>query len=470
MSAETFHEVPDTSQAPQLGKGLRQRHVTMISLGGIIGAGLFVGSSAAISSIGPAATVTYALAGLIVLLVMRMIGEMAVALPGRGTFTEYVRAGLGNLGGFASGWLYWYFWVIVVAVEAVAGAQLLQRWIPAPMWTIALGLTIALTLVNCFAVRSYGEFEFWFASIKVAAIIVFMAVGLAYVFGWTSDAGPTFGNLGSGGGFFAMGLAAVFAGVPTVIFAICGAEIATIAAAESDEPARSVAQMTRSVIVRVLTFYVGAVFVIVCVVPWRSIVSGESPFVAAMDQMSIPAAGDIMNIIVVIAVLSCMNSGIYVASRVLFGLSTRGDAPAMFSTVSPRKVPLRAILAGGVVAYIAVGASIVSPDGVFAFLVNASGAIMLLVYLLIGFAQLRLRRELDREGTQLSLRMWLFPWLTMGVIGAIGLVLVAMAFQPALAPQLYASLASVVVVLLAYALRRRFARRSPVGALPGSGE
>ncbi len=468
MSTETA--APASEQSPQLGKGLRQRHVTMISLGGIIGAGLFVGSSTAIANIGPAATVTYALAGLIVLFVMRMIGEMAVALPGRSSFTEYVRAGLGDLGGFTAGWLYWYFWVIVVAVEAVAGAELLQRWVPAPMWLIALALVITMTVVNCFAVRSYGEFEFWFASIKVAAIIVFIALGLGYAFGWTSDAGPTFGNLTSGGGFFAMGLAAVFAGVPTVIFAICGAEIATIAAAESDEPAKSVAQMTRSVIVRVLTFYVGAVLVIVTVVPWQKIVSGQSPFVAAMDEMSIPAAGDIMNIIVVIAVLSCMNSGVYVASRVLFGLSVRGDAPTMFSRLSKRRVPLRAILAGGVVGYVAVGAAIFSPDGLFAFLVNASGAIMLLVYLLIGFSQLRLRRRLEREGTSLSLKMWLFPGLTIVVIGAIVAVLVAMAFQSALAPQLYASLASVAVVLVAFVLRRRLGSRSQSSTRVGSGE
>ncbi|WP_223838418.1 amino acid permease [Saccharopolyspora pogona] len=455
MLENTAQHKAETQEKPRLGNALRQRHVTMISLGGIIGAGLFVGSSAAIANIGPAATVTYALAGLIVLLVMRMIGEMAVALPDVGTFTEYVRTSLGNLSGFTAGWLYWYFFVIVVAVEAVAGAELLQRWIPVPMWALALALVITMTAVNLIAVKSYGETEFWFASIKVGAIIVFMAVAASYALGWTSGTGPTTVNLVNDGGFMPNGLTAVLAGIPTVIFAICGAEIATIAAAESSEPARSVAKMTRSVIARVLTFYVGSVFLIVCVVPWREIVPGTSPFVAVLDRMHIPASGEMMNIIVVVAVLSCLNSAVYVSSRVLFSLSTHGDAPRSFSRLSHTRVPTRAVLAGGAVGYVAIGAAVFSPDGLFAFLVNASGAIMLLIYLLVGFAQLRLRRRMQREGRELSLKMWLFPWLTIAVILSIVVVLGMMAAQPGLSGQFFTSLASVAVVLAGYVVRKK---------------
>lgn len=451
-----------------LGTGLRQRHVTMISLGGIIGAGLFVGSSAAISTIGPAAPLSYALAGLIVLLVMRMIGELAVNNPHVGAFTEYVRIGLGHLGGFLAGWLYAYFWLIVVAIEAVAGAGILQRWIPAPMWLIALALTVVLVGVNCIGVKSYGEAEYWFASIKVAAIIVFLAVGGSYAFGWGRGDISIVDNLVGDGGYLPFGWVAIFAGIPTVIFAICGAEIATIAAAESSEPARSVAAMTRSVIVRVMLFYVLSLAVIVCIVPWRTVVPGESPFVAAMDAMNIPGAGDILTVIVAVAVLSCMNSGIFVCSRVLYRLAGNHDAPYSLSVTTAQGVPRRAVLASAFVAYVAVAVSVISPTGVFVFLVNASGAVMLFVYLLVAGAQLRLRLKYSKaEQDAMPLKMWLFPWLTIATIVAIVAILVAMGTDAALAPQLWSTVVFTVVLIGAFAVNRWVRRRvEPDTAVP----
>src|SRR5262245_58374278 len=216
---------------PELSRSLRSRHVQMISIGGIIGAGLFVGSSAAIAVIGPAVLVSYLLAGLLVLMVMRMLSEMAAATPGLGSFTEYVRLGLGEWGGFLSGWLYWYFWVVVVAIEAIAGAQLIHGWLGLPVWQIVLALMVILTIVNLMSSRSYGEFEFWFSSIKVGAILAFILIAAAYAFGLTSGTGVTFSNLHANGGFAPFGWMAVLAGVTTILFSLCGAEIATIAAA-----------------------------------------------------------------------------------------------------------------------------------------------------------------------------------------------------------------------------------------------
>jgi AAT family amino acid transporter/GABA permease len=445
-------ESPAPNAAPKLGAALRQRHVTMIALGGIIGAGLFVGSSATLASVGPAACVSYLVAGIVVLMVMRMLGEMALAVPGVGAFTEYARIGLGNWAGFTSGWLYWYFWVIVVAVEAVAGAAILQRWIPAPVWMIGLVLLSVMTLINLLSVKSYGEFEFWFASIKVAAIIVFIAIGAAYVFGF-GHTGSAIANLTSNRGFMPFGAMSIFAAVPTVIFAVGGAEIATIAAAESDDPTKSVAAMTRSVILRIITFYVGSMFLIACIVPWGSIVTGHSPFVAALETMRIPGAADIMNAIVLVAVLSALNSGLYVSSRILFRLAERGDAPKSLLKLTPHKVPRLAVLLSSVVGYVAIIAAIVSPQGVFLFLVNASGAVMLFVYLATALAQIRIRRRIEAtEPERLTLKMWLFPWLSYVVVAAIVGVLAAMGADPALRPQLMASLASLAVASAAYLL------------------
>ncbi|MDH5821155.1 amino acid permease [Acinetobacter pseudolwoffii] len=442
----------DISQAQEskLGKGLKQRHVTMISLGGIIGAGLFVGSSGVIATIGPAAVFSYLLAGLVVLFVMRMLGEMAIAIPGIGSFTEYIRAGLGNGAGFTSGWLYWYFWVIVVAVEVVIGAEMLQVYIDAPKWIIGIVLLLVLTLVNIMSVKSYGEFEFWFASLKVAAIIVFVAIALSYATGITAPSGSTFKNLYENS-FMPHGWLSVIAGIPMVIFAICGAEIATIAAAESDEPAKSVASMTRSVIVRVLLFYVSSILMVTAVVPWETIVKGQSPFILAMNIMDIPYASQIMHAVVLVAVLSCLNSGIYVASRVIYSLSNRNEAPKSLQKVSKSGVPVKAVLISSLIGYIAVLASIFSSEVVFMFLINASGAIMLLIYLLICASQLKLRRHFERTAPErLALKMWLFPGLTYAVILSITTMLVAMAFTESFRSQIYSSLILVAVIYTIY--------------------
>jgi GABA permease len=453
--ADQHSSTPPSAGSAHLGTALRKRHVTMISLGGIIGAGLFVGSSATINAMGPAACLSYLIAGIVVLFVMRMLGEMAIANPGVGSFTEFTRIGLGNWAGFTNGWLYWYFWVIVVAVEAVAGAGILQRWIPAPVWMIGLVLLSVMTAINLLSVKSYGEFEYWFASIKVAAIIVFIVVGASYLFGFSSWH-QTAQHLTGDRGFLPFGMMSIFAGVPTVIFAVGGAEIATIAAAESDDPGKNVAAMTRSVILRVITFYVGSMFVIACIVPWAAIKVGYSPFVSALETMHIPGAADMMNAIVLVAVLSALNSGLYVSSRIMFRLAERGDAPRAVLKLSHNKVPRLAVLLSSVVGYVAIIAAIVSPQGVFLYLVNASGAIMLFVYLAIALSQIRIRRRIEASAPErLTLKMWLFPWLSYAVAAAIAGVLIAMGFDHSLASQLLASLGSVAVVSIAYWLTRK---------------
>src|ERR1700690_282337 len=252
MTQPSIAEPPEGSH--QLSRSLKGRHLAMISIGGIIGAGLFVGSSTSIIAAGPAVFISYAITGLLILLVMRMLGEMATALPNVRSITEFARCGLGDGAGFVVGWLYWYFWVIVVPVEAIAGAKILQHWMPFSQLQIGIGLMAVMTGVNLMSARSYAEFEFWFASIKVAAIISFIVIAASDAFGWTPPAGATFGNLVSHGGFTPKGWIAVIAAVPTVFFAMTGAEITTIAAAESAHPGQAVARMSSSVILRILIF------------------------------------------------------------------------------------------------------------------------------------------------------------------------------------------------------------------------
>ena len=434
----------------ELSRSLKPRHLTMISIGGIIGAGLFVSSSTSIIAGGPASFVSYAICGFLILLVMRMLAEMATALPKVRSFTEFARAGLGEGAGFVVGWLYWYFWVLVVPVEAIAGAKILEHWIPLPPLPIGVGLMTVMTCVNLMSARSYAEFEFWFASIKVAAIVVFIAIATSYAFGWTAPHGATFDNLKDHGGFTPHGWIAVLAAVPTVFFAMTGAEITTIAAAESAQPGRAVARMGSAVIGRILVFYVISLFLIVSVTPWNTVRSGESPFTLALNTMHVPWAGEIMTVIILTAVLSCMNSAFYVSSRVLFILAAHGDAPKGLVKLNARKVPVGSVLMGSLAGFLGILAA-TKAKGVFDFLVSSSGALAVYIYMAIAAAQITLRKRRERDGEPLPpVMMWLFPWLSYVAIAGMGAVLIAMAFTPGLQQDFKFSCITLVVVLIAY--------------------
>ena len=450
--------MPETN-GPELRRVLASRHVSMISIGGIIGAGLFVFSSAAIEAAGPAIVISYFLAGVLLLLIMRMLGEMALALPRLRSLSDLAGAGLGHWAGFVIGWLYWYFWIIVVPVEAIAGARLLHLWIPVQEWLLGVGLMVIMTGVNLLSARSYGEFEFWFALIKVTAIVAFIIVAAAWAFGLTSHGVPTWSNLVSHGGFAPRGRLAVLAGVTTVFFAMTGAEITVVAAAESQEPARAVARMSTTVALRILTFYVLSILLITAVVPWQQVVPGESPFTLAMQVMHFTWAKTAMTIIILTAVLSCLNSAYYVTSRMLFALAARGDAPAALVKLNARGVPVRSVLMGSAAGLAGIAAATISPEVVFKFLVSASGALVVFIYLLIAIAQIRLRRARNpAEQQALAVQMWWFPTASYVAIAGMLVVLVAMARTPAMLNEFYVSTASFVVALLAAWLHGRWRR------------
>ena len=445
----------------ELSRSLQRRHLTMISIGGIIGAGLFVSSSTAVIAAGPACFISYAIAGLLILLVMRGLAEMATALPKVRTFTEFSRAGLGNGAGFIVGWLYWYFWVLVVPVEAIAGAKILQQWLPSfsPL-EIGVGLMSIMTLVNLLSAKSFAEFEFWFASIKVAAIVVFIVIALSFAFGWTAPNGATFGNLVDFGGIAPKGWIAVIATVPTVFFAMTGAEITMIAAAESAQPGPAVAKMGSSVIFRILLFYVGSVFLIMCVVPWNMVRSGESPFTLALNTMHVPYAGKIMSAIILTAVLSCLNSAFYVSSRVLFVLADRGDAPQALVRLNTRRVPVFSVLMGSLAGFLGIIAATKGRQQVFDFLVSSSGALGVVIYMISVVAQMRLRYRRQAAGEPPApVAMWLFPFLSIVALAGMILVLLAMAVTPEMQGDFKASCLTVAITAGAYLILK--ALRTP---------
>ena len=441
-----------TDGASSLRRGLSQRQLNMIALGGVIGAGLFVGSGVIIGETGPGAFITYAMCGVLVVLVMRMLGEMATANPSTGSFADYARQALGGWAGFSVGWLYWYFWVVVVGFEAIAGGAVLSYWINAPLWLLSLILMVAMTATNLFSVAAFGEFEFWFAGIKVAAIVIFLALSSLFVLGAWPRHGMDFSNLTAHGGFFPHGVGAVFGAVSVVISAMVGAEVATIAAAETANPERAVARATKSVVVRIVTFYLASVFLLAVIVPWNAQKPGTSPYVAALREMGIPAAGHLMNAVVLTAVLSCLNSGLYTASRMLFVLAARHEAPVELVKVGRRGVPYVAILCSSVVGFLCVVMAWVAPGAVFVFLLKSSGALVLSIYLLIAISQIVLRRRTPLM--RLRVKMWFFPGLSVLTLVAIVGVLVLMAFDPRARLELWLGLLSWAVVLALYFVPR----------------
>ncbi len=438
-------------QAPPttLQHTLKKRHVSMIAIGGVIGAGLFVGSGAVIQEAGPGAIVSYSLAGIVVILVMRMLGEMSAAMPDTGSFSTYADRAIGRWAGFSIGWLYAWFWIIVLGIEATAGALIMNRWVPdVPQWAWALILMTLLTVTNLISVKFYGEFEFWFAAIKVVAIFAFLALGILAIFGLLPGVeAPGVSNLFGHGGFFPNGTAAVLSAILVVVFSFFGSEIATIAAGESADPAAAVKSAVRSVVWRILIFYIGSITVVVTLLPWNSASIALSPYVAVVELFGIPGASTIMDVIVLIAVLSCLNSGLYTASRMLFSLSKRGDAPRGLGAIAGTGVPLRAVLVSTIVGFITVALNYLYPDTVFLFLVNSSGAIALFVWLVIAFSQLKMRRKLAAQGHVFTLKMWLFPYATYITIAAIIALCIGMVILPQTRDQIFLSLGLAAVLI-----------------------
>ncbi|MFV3333546.1 amino acid permease [Pseudomonas sp. NY15437] len=425
MIVSSTHEAGNTPHHNELRGGLKSRHLTMMSIAGVIGAALFVGSGKTIALAGPAAVLAYLGGGILVVLVMRMLGEMAVAQPDTGSFSTYADRAIGRWAGFTIGWLYWYFWALLMGWEAFVAGNILNSWFPMiPGWGFALIVTLSLIVVNFMNVRSYGEFEFWFALIKVVAIVIFIIIGglaIAHLWPWGSTGG--WSNLTANGGFMPNGGKSVVVALLGVMFAFLGAEIVTVAAAESANPDKAIIRTTKSVVWRICLFYIGSIFIVVALVPWNHPHLGDptwGSYRVTLDALGIPYTGLIVNFVVLTSVCSCFNSALYTASRMLYSLARRGDAHRIMQTTGRRTgTPYVGVLISSLFALVAIFLTAMQWMDVYDVLMQATGTIALLVYLAIAFSQLRMRRKLEAEGREIKLKVWLFPWLTYGVIAFI---------------------------------------------------
>ncbi len=457
-----------------LSQALKTRHLTMMSIAGVIGAALFVGSGGIIAKAGPAAILAYLAGGALVVFIMRMLGEMAATSPSTGSFSTYAERAIGRWAGFTIGWLYWWFWVLLMAWEAYVAGLILHAWFPAlsvNMFTLIM--TVLLCSINFMQVKKYGEIEFWFALIKVVAISAFIIVGVAAVMNiWQGGIATSgFSNLTAHGGFMPNGLGPVLIALLGVMFSFLGAEIVTIAASESKNPVEQTRRAIKSVVWRICLFYVGSIFLIVCLVPWNDPLLGQAGYGSyrrTLELLGIPGVQWVMNFVVLTSVSSCFVSGHYTASRMLYSLAQRGDAPRVFQHTRGNGTPIFAVCASCAIALGLAGLNFfesLRPKDILDVLMNTTGMIALLVYLVIAIAQLRLRRQMQQQGLEPQLKMWLFPGLTYVVIVFISACLIAMAFV-AEYQILVVSTGVAALVLMAIGLWLQFQQKRKNALLP----
>ncbi|HEK0906545.1 TPA: amino acid permease [Pseudomonas putida] len=444
-----------------LKQSLKQRHITMIALGGVIGAGLFVGSGSLIASAGPAAILSYVIGGIIVTLVMFMLGEMASRNPDAGSFSTYANTYLGNWAGFTVGWLYWLKSMMTITLEAVLLGAILNDFMPwLPIWIGAFIMLVTLIASNAYSVRSFAEVEYWLAALKVVTILIFMLLGASILLGWQENIpAPGLVNLTDHGGFMPNGLSPVMAGVIVAIFSLGGSEIAAVAAGESENPRRNVIRAIKSVIVRVMLFYVGSVSILVLCLPWTDKANLASPYVALFTLAGFKGAAVAMKLVLFVSFMSVMNSFMFSNSRMLFSLSQRGHAPALFARTNAKGVPINALALAFCICVTILTLHFISGGDLFLTLARSTGAFIIFVWIFIIFAHVGMRLKTRHEVVDpTSFKAWGFPLTNAIALLALVSVLATQAIDPATRFQFWLVLVTLLVIVAAYFMVRR--RRS----------
>lgn len=396
----------------RMRRGLKNRHMQMIALGGAIGTGLFYGSAPTIQLAGPAISLSYLIGGVIIFFIMRMLGEMAVDNPVSGSFSHYANTYWGEFPGFLSGWNYWVNYIIVSMAELTAVGIYVNFWWPdVPQWLSALICLVVITAVNLINVRMYGEFEFWTAVIKVAAIIGMIVFGTILIFTQMGAFPENLSNLWSHGGYLPNGVWGVALSLVIVMFSFGGIELIGITAGEADEPDQTIPKAINQVIWRILLFYIGTLVVLMTLYPWNQVGLKASPFVQIFSNIGIPAAANLLNVVVLTAALSVYNSAIYSNSRMLYGLAEQGNAPRIFTRLAKNGVPVVGILTSSACTLLAVWMNYIIPGKVFMFLISIAVAAVVVSWVIITVTHIRFRRAKGEAAAKLRFKSLGYPYV-----------------------------------------------------------
>ena len=413
-----------------LKRHLKVRHIRLMALGSTIGVGLFLGSASAIQIAGPSILLGYLLAGIVAFIVLRTLGEMAVHEPVAGSFAAYANTYVGPLAGYMVGWGYWTYWIVVGIAEVTAVGIYMGIWFPeTPQWIWALSSIVMMGLINLIAVKVFGEFEFWFALIKVVAIVAMITLGGSVIlFGFTNDWQPIgLSNLWKHGGFFPNGISGMLLSLQMVLFAYVGIEMIGLSAGEAENPRKTIPMAIDSLAWRILIFYMGAILVILAIFPWNEVGEQGSPFVVMFERIGLREAAGLINFVVITAALSSCNAGIFSGGRLLYALSVNGYAPAPFAKLSRYGVPHRAVMATVAVCMTGVVLNYFVPDKAFQYIMAAVTFVGLMVWIAILFTQMKFRRSLTKaQVAELSYRAPWWPYSSWFALAFIALVVVLM--------------------------------------------
>ena len=424
-----------TDESQGLKHDLKSRHIQMIALGGAIGTGLFYGSADAIGLAGPAILLAYLIAGTAIFFVVRALGEMSVDTPNSGAFSYYAYKNWSPRAGFVSGWNYWFNYIGVAMVELTVVGIFVNYWLPGvPRWASAAIFLVIITGINVLGVKHFGEFEFWFTIIKVCAVIGMIALGLVVVIRGINNnpdlPDPSFAHLLDNGGFLPFGLTGLLACLPVVMFSFGGTELIGITAGEAENPKRTIPKAINQVIWRILIFYIGALTIIMSVIPWATIDGEMSPFVQIFDNVGIQGAAHILNLVVLTAVISVYNSGLYSNGRMLYSLSCQGNAPAYLGKLSKSGVPINGVLTSSAVTAIAVVVVFLWPDFAFTYLMSITVIAGIINWSMILITQRKFRRRIREERAQaLEFKMPGAPVATYVVLAFLAFLVILMALS-----------------------------------------
>ncbi|MFE9332432.1 amino acid permease [Streptomyces sp. NPDC006925] len=423
-------------------RGLGGRQIQMIAIGGAIGTGLFLGAGKSIHKAGPSIILAYLVAGAVIYVIMRALGELLMYRPVSGSFSEYARELLGPYWGFVTGWTYWLFWVVTGITEVTAAATYVNYWWSVQPWISALVFTVALYGINLISVKLFGELEFWFSMIKVTAIVGMILIGLGVLTLGFSQAGDTasVGNLYQHDGVFPNGVGSTLMTLQIVMFSFLAVELVGVTAGEAADPAKVLPRAIRTVPWRIALFYIGSLAVILSVVSWTAFEPGTSPFVAAFQRIGLPAGAAVVNFVVLTAALSSCNSGMYSTGRMLRDLALNGQGPRLFTRLSGTGLPFVGTTASAALMSVGVWINYEWPSKAFDYVVSFATISGMWAWIMILCSQLRYRARADRgELRRSDFRMPGAPWTGMAALAFIFLVIALMGFDPDARVSLYAA-------------------------------
>ncbi|CAI0838761.1 amino acid permease [Serratia quinivorans] len=417
-------------QDTPLKRGLKNRHIQLIALGGAIGTGLFLGIAQTIKMAGPSVLLGYAIGGFIAFLIMRQLGEMVVEEPVAGSFSHFAYKYWGDFAGFLSGWNYWAMFILVGMAELTAVGIYIQYWWPdIPTWVSAAVFFVLINLINLVNVRLYGETEFWFAIIKVVAIVGMIVFGAWLLASGNGGPQASISNLWEQGGFMPHGIEGLVMAMAVIMFSFGGLEMVGITAAEAADPRRSIPKATNQVVYRILIFYIGSLTVLLSLYPWHKVVEGGSPFVMIFHALNSNLVATLLNVVVLTAALSVYNSGVYANSRMLFGLATQGNAPKALSRVNKRGVPVLSIALSALVTSVGVLINYVMPGKAFELLMALVVSTLVINWVMICLAHLRFRAAKNRQGVIPVFKALWYPFGNYLCLVFLSLILVIMYFS-----------------------------------------